>query len=530
MKTMLKTLIGIRLRALFTGGMGNGKKKMSAVGSIVLVCALVLLFALFFISIAGSLAIVFVPRGLHVPYFAIFNILTFGMVFVLSIFETKSELFECRDNELLLSLPIRPGDIVLSRSITVILLNMGEALLVSIPAVIMYVVMGGFWWYVPSAIIVSLIISLVATALASAVGYVVALISARLKNNALISVALTLVFLGLYFFGYNALLDGLTSLESDPDMATEALTEAFASIAFIGRISLAYPLELTIFVVVSATICCLTWYLISKNYFRMISYKAPDSAKKYVHSELKAGSMLFALFKKEMLSFLSSSAYILNGGMGALFQILLAVMLFGSSGDLLLVFTEFGMAADPGFIAVMVTALMFGCSSMVTISASAVSLEGKNYWILKSSPIPTSAIILMKLSTHLAISLPVSIISSVIVLIPMGLDPLWWLFVLLVPALGSVIFAMLGLILNIAMPKLIFDNPVQVVKQSMPVFILSLGGIILTIALGYGSLVACFAFGSAFTALVFSAITVFLFLVVYLILTGPSAKKLETIS
>lgn len=529
---MLKSLIKIRLLSLFSGGAGkDGKKKrLGTVGIVILMAFLLLTFAFFFLSIAASLSIVLVPAGLDSIYFAIFNILTFALVFVLSVFETKSELFECRDNELLLSLPVPPRAIVLSRSLTVIILNIGEALLVSVPALIMFVVMGGGAWYIPTVLISSVLLALLATALSSAVGYLVALISARMKNNTLITVVLTLGFLALYFVGYNAFLDTMTSIEENPDAAGDLISDAFGSIAFLGDISLLKPLPTTIFVVISVAIPLLAWFIISKHYTRIITIKVGESKKTYVRRELSSAPQLIALAKKELAAFFSSSAYILNGTMGAIFQIVIAVMLLVSRSEIAELSSLMGAAAgDGGAIPVLVTVLLVGCSSMVCISASALSIEGKRYWIIKSSPIPMETLMYAKLVPQLAISVPTALVSSILSAIAIGAEPLWWIFMILVPILACFVFAILGLILNIAMPKFDFVNDAQVVKQSMPVFILSFGTIFFTMALVFLAFVLIGAIGSLYTALIFAAFFILLFLAMYLILIGPSAKKLAKI-
>ena len=50
-------------------------------------------------------------------------------------FTAKAQLFEARDNELLLSMPIKPSAILASRMVSLLLLNLGFELLVAIPAV-----------------------------------------------------------------------------------------------------------------------------------------------------------------------------------------------------------------------------------------------------------------------------------------------------------------------------------------------------------------------------------------------------------
>lgn len=526
---MLKSLVGIRFASMLSAGAGkDGKRKGASVaGMIVLVSLLAFIFAVFFLSIAAPLAIVLVPRGLSAEYFAVFNLLIFGIVFVLSVFETKSELFECRDNELLLSLPVKPRDIILSRALSVILLNLAEAMIVSLPAVIMFVIAGGGAWYIPSAVISACLVAILATALSSAVGYLVALISSRIKHNTIITVVLTLGFLALYFVGYSAFLGAIESLEENPDAAGDIVASTFGPIAFLGNISLLKPIETSIFIVISVGLPLLAWLVISKHYTKIITRKATLGKKEYVRRELSGSSLLVALSKKELAGFFSSATYILNGTMGAIFQIAIAAMLLISRDSIDALASVLEGIGGEGILELLVAVVLIGCSAVSSVSASALSFEGRNFWIIKSFPIPTEALIYSKLVPHLAIALPSSVISSVIAAIAIGASPAWWFFILLVPVAATFVFAMLGLILNIAMPRFDFVNVAQIVKQSMPVFIVTLGGMLMFLVLGGAALGLAVLLGSAVAAIIFSIIFVALFLVFYLVLTGPSKRRLE---
>lgn len=522
---MLKSLIKIRLGALTSG---SGKKKgLGTAGIIALVSLLVLIFVFYFLVIADTLASVLIPLGYDAPYFAIFNILILSMVFLLSVFETKSELFECKDNDLLLSMPIRPRDIVLARSLTVVILNVIEALVVSIPVTVMYVVRGGNPLYIPSSIISAILIALLATALSSAVGYLVALVSSRLKHSTAVTVLISLAFIALYVVGYTSLMNGLTAMEDDPIAAGDAIGGAIGSLSVLGNISILKPIETSIFVVISLASVLLAWFIISKNYVNIITTKAEGSKEKYVHRELVAGTALIALAKKELSLFFSNATYILNGVIGALFQVMLVIMLMTSNEDLLELAAMLGIFEGDGVFELLITALLVGCGSISSISASALSLEGKSLWIIKSSPIKTTTVIAAKLVPHLAVCLPASLVSSVLAIIALGSHPGWWAFMILVPVLSSFMFAMLGLALNIAMPKFEFASTAQVVKQSMPVFIITLGGMVFTVL----AVVLCFfgamSLGAVLTAIIFSILVLLGFLAAYLILSGPSVKRLE---
>jgi ABC-2 type transport system permease protein len=189
---MIKTLIGIRLRSALSGILGgrqkNGKKNSGRGKIIAFIIAYVYLIAVFgglFSFYATAAAPVLIAAKLDWFYFAMFTVIAFAMTFVLSIFETKGELFECKDNELLLAMPIKPRDIVLSRIFTVLIYNYLETLLVMLPAIICYVVFGGSAMGIIGSVILTLTLPIFSTALASGLGYAVALLSKKFKKNSL---------------------------------------------------------------------------------------------------------------------------------------------------------------------------------------------------------------------------------------------------------------------------------------------------------------------------------------------------------
>ncbi len=528
---MLKSLIGIRLSSLLVGSLGTKKDGKFSIGRAIgigaLVLFLLLCFGFFFVSMGFSLGLFLVPYGYDAAYFAIFNIIAFALIFILSIFETKSELFDCKDNELLLSMPIKPGYIVISRVLTVLLLNVGEALIVMVPAVIVYAVLGGNPWFIPSALIISVIIAGLATALSSAVGYLVAIISKKFRNNSLITVLASVAFLALYFVGYTYLIGAITSLEELPEDAIATIGDIFAPIEIFGEISILSPLPTVIFILGSVVVMWLAWYIISKSYIKIITGTVTGRAKKYVRRELRSGSAFVAIAKKELLAFFSSATYILNGVAGSVFQIIISIMLLISADEISIFARELESIGGDGVLCIMAAALLVGMSSINAVSASALSIEGKYYWIIKSSPISVHTLMYAKLIPHLVVAAPATLISSILVCIALDASPFWWMIMILVPLVATVAFAMLGLVLNIAFPKFSFENEAQVVKQSLPVFILTFGGMVISAAFLFGALYASVMLGSLVAALILAVLVVVLFLVIYLIMTGPSAKRLE---
>ena len=112
---MIKELISIRLRSVFlafvTGKDKNGNPKPASTGRMIGFGALYLFLMITFLGLVFTLSIpaamILIPIGAEALYHGIFVVLSVSAIFIFGIFETKSELFECKDNELLLAMPIK---------------------------------------------------------------------------------------------------------------------------------------------------------------------------------------------------------------------------------------------------------------------------------------------------------------------------------------------------------------------------------------------------------------------------------------
>lgn len=137
----------------------------------------------------------------------------------------------------------------------------------------------------------------------------------------------------------------------------------------------------------------------------------------------------------------------------------------------------------PLFVSVFVT---LSCTT-----SSSISLEGNNIWILKSAPVPTLTILLSKIAVNLTITVPIVVVSSVLLMISLGTGWMESLLLLVIPVLYACLTAMIGVLVNLKLPKLEWTNEVSVVKQSASVLVaLLIGFISLLIPFGLSLLLA----------------------------------------
>lgn len=476
---MLKHLIGIRLRRLLSslyGGRGG-------VAAGVIYAIIGIIFVGYSFMIGFGLGSMLIPSGLEYIYFSLFVLITSLVVFMFSIMETKTALFECMDNELLMSMPIRPIDILVSRCAAVLIANLVEVALITVPATIAYLFLGGSPLYAIGFVLVTLFAVLFVTVLSALFGYLVALIASRSKHKNLVTIITSLAFLALYFAFYFSLMGDSMNSTDDPQQLVAGLVKMLSVFSPIGEACMLSPLPLILIALVSVGSAIIFALLMSKFYFRIIneSKSTISSPKKEVRAT--SGTALTALAKKELGRLFSSAGYLLNGGVGVIFQVLMGIMLFTNGEQIMPVAEEFSalLGIDKSYLLGLLSVAI--CSALPltnSVSASALSLEGRNFWVLQSLPVDPMTVLYAKLVPHIVLSLPSTLALSILLGIAFSIPAIFWPFIIITPIISVLIGALLGLILNVKFPKFEYTNEHEVVKQSLPVFVMVMLGLLCT--------------------------------------------------
>lgn len=529
---MIKTLIGIRLRAMLGAMSGkgkDGKTKTASRGKLILFAFLYLYIAAAFIFMFGAVAFgmsLSMLPGAEKMYFGMFSLIAFSFIFLFSIFETKSELFDCKDNEILLAMPIPAGSIVISRILTVLIYNYVESALVLLPAIVVFLISGGSPLYAFVGGGLALLgIPLIATSLSSGVGYVVAVVSQRMKNKTLVTTVISVVFLLAYFVAY------FSFMSSDVPESDAIVIPENPIITAIGSFCCLDPLAVVIFILLTVLTSFAAYKMITRNYLAIITDRRGAKKTVYRREKLASGSVLSAITRKELRRFFTSSAYMLNSGMGLIMLVLLAGYALIERDTLLSVVdmlsAELPTVTREGILPpVAITAIIF-LSATNSISASALSLEGKSLWILRSMPIPARTVLLGKALPHLIVTTPPTLLSSVLFGIAISAPIYWWPYLIVVPIASNLLFALLGISINTLFPKLEFENDAQPVKQSLAVFLMMLCGILWGLFVS-GVNIAGGIFGLGLVSVTgILVISLILSLVLYLLIRGPLARRYE---
>lgn len=448
-------------------------------------------FVMFFVLVMGTFGAVFyglgyllsplIGAGLSWLYYVMMFMTSLAIGVFGSVFNTFAGLYLAKDNEFLMSLPIPPQNVLIARLIPVYLMGLLYGGMAMLPMTIKFLLETKVTAAVVICSVVGIIIvTLLIFILSCALGYVVAKISSKLKNRSFITVIISLVFFGAYYFVYFKANTFITNVVNNSVAIGGKIKESAGFVYFIGKIGDGDYVSLLVCLAVTLVLLVLTWLLLSRSFLKIVT--TTDAVKKNVYKAKKAElkSMDRALFSKELARFTASPTYMLNCGLGSLFIIIAGVALLIKKNDVTAILNEI-MGANTGFLAVAVAVLLCVMAAMNDITAPSVSLEGKNIWIAQSLPIAPSKALMAKFNLHFVITAIPMIFSIICTQIVFKMSPVLRIEAAVLPIVFVAFSAAAGLIINLMSPNLRWTSETIAVKQSASVMIAMFGGWIICI-------------------------------------------------
>ena len=468
----------------------TGKRKKSAGKGVLVAILFIYIIGCFFFMFGGMFYALAEPLsmlGLGWFYFALAGIVAAALCFIGSVFMAQQQLFNAKDNELLLAMPIPPSYILGSRMAALLLVNYAFELVVFIPAAVVWcmklqVTAVG----VVSFVLVCLLLPFLILSFTCLFAWLLALISSRLRYKTVVTLVLSLGFLGLYMYAVMNMQNYLMSLlESSAQLAGSVKAYVYPAWALGRAITEGDLVSLLGF----AACCILPFALVCallSRFFSVVTTRRASVRIKYKRTELKAAGAMSALLKKELRRFASNSMIILNSALGSIFLVIMGVAALIYRDRLLEVLGLMPGGGGDMLAGIAVLALSF-MGAMDYISSATISLEGKCLWIPKTIPVPVRTILMSKVLLNVVIALPATLIASVCVALALPMAALERLYVVLIPCIVSVFISLYGVVINLRFPKFDYINEVNVVKNSLSVCVclFSSWGILIAPALLY---------------------------------------------
>lgn len=446
--------------------------------------ALWILLLVMLIGYVGGLAYGLIYLGLEEAVPAYLITLSGLLVFFFGMLKAGSVIFRKEGYDILCALPLRAGAIAVSRLLRMYAEDLLMTLAVLLPGIGVYIwnvrPNAGFYLTVFLGIWITPLIPMAASIL---LGALITGISSRMRHKSLISAVLSVLFVLGVLYGSSRLsaVEGSIDPEMLRDLSLSIMTlleKVYPPAVWIGRAMIhgdvpgalaCVVLSLAVFGVVAAAVA-LSFQKISQNLYS--NFAKHD----YRMGKLKADSLLCSLCKRELRRYFSSSIYVTNTIIGPVMGCVLSAALLLSGTDLIKEFLPLPIDVE-GIVPFVIS----GVFCTMTATATSISMEGKNWWILKSLPLTTKNILDGKILMNLLLLLPFYLLSELILIFALkpGAGELLWL--VLIPAVIILFSCVYGIAVNLRFPVLEWESEVRIVKQSASAVLGGMGGLILSI-------------------------------------------------
>ncbi len=496
--TELRTLLSLELRSLYNFNKFLHTKDQKAKGRYRGLLAVWGMLVVMVFGYVGSLIYGLCSLGLSELVPAYLTVIATALILVFGLFQAGNRIFGQKGYDILASMPLRTRSITLSRFLALYIEDLIFTLLILLPGVAVYAYcQHPAWWFYPIALVGALFIPAIPLVISTLLGTFIYAISSRMKKK---SMAQTLLSVLLVI----GVLAGSTVMGN----AAEGMTpEQFADLAKTanGIFAMIYPpatwlgsammqgsvLHLALFVGLSIAVIALTVWLVTLTFHGILRRLSNFTAKhNYKITAMQSRGLLKTLYVREAKRYFSSSIYVTNTILGPILGAVAAVALAIVGLDT--VTAQLPATLDISGVLPFAIAAIF---CLMTTTSTSISMEGKQFWIVRSLPIPTKTWLDSKMLFNLSLMLPCYVIAEVAMIIAVRPDPMQLLWLILLPASLMVFAVVFGITVNLKFHSFDWENEVIVVKQSLPAALGGFAGLFLSLFCGIAVLLIPAAYG-----------------------------------
>ena len=489
----MKKLLSL-IRACFKDNMSIFKIKSKNKNSKYLPFILTLVLMISFYNYSELLIEPLIEVHLEYVVITLFVVGTCVMTFMEGIYKSSGILFNCKDDDLLLSLPIKKSTVLFVRLLKFYVFELLFNSLFLIPALISYAVHvnPGIMYYIASLFGI-LLLPIIPIVLSTIMGIFISFVSSLAKNKNIMQTIFTFILCGVIYvisFRMNGFVENLAeNAKSINDLIIKIYYPAGLFINMIINFKFIDLIKFILVNVLPLVILVLTF----KNMYFSINSSLKSVKKKSGHSKdtnykIVTSSKRSAFIKKEIKKLINTPVYILNSCFGLVLYLGIIIYAVINIDDVISKF-QMGGANIPfdlySIVPLAILGLVIFTSLLSSLTCSMISLEGKSFNILKSLPIKPIEIIMYKVYTVLVVEIPIILIGVIISIIKFKIGIVPSLLLIVASCVFPFISGIFGIIVNIKYPKLDAKDDTEVVKQSMSSFIAVTGGMLGTGAFIY---------------------------------------------
>lgn len=396
------------------------------------------------------------------------SISSFAILF-LTMVRSNGILFGSKDINILSALPVKSSEIISSKFSFMYLLNLLLAVIFMIP--------GGVIWIANAKpdvlrfllfMLSTFFVPLIPMCIASVIGVLIVFFSSHFKNRSIFAVLLSFIALGLVaYFASFSMQSGNQDISNIGTMLAGQITGLYPLSKFFLQGTDFFGISgIILFLVLSLVVFFLFIKIVALKYSYFNTLASRTSRYKKHIVSFKEHSPFIALYQKEFGRFFSSYMAVLNTGLGTVLLCVFSILLLIISPERLGEYAGVpDMNAFLGGYAPLVVVSMFCLGSP---AASSISLEGKNIWILQSTPISMKTILNSKIAVTLTLHFFGYLLSVFAMLTRLQMNIGQVVSLIIIPVCYSLFIAVMGISLNKKYPNFDWSSEVMVVKQSIP--------------------------------------------------------------
>lgn len=483
----------LRIQAYRLGGVNqlihghDRRQRRRALGTL----ALALLLCAMAVAYSAVYALMMAEAGAADAIPLLLGLIVAALTLSIVVLKGPGMIFGGLDVPTLRALPVRTSSIVVSRLLSVLGPEWGFALLIGVPAAVVYGRNGAGARAAAALALGVCFIPAIPTTLALLVGTAAARVTLRMRHRAAVSAALSIALVCAVLAGAGWL--GVCS-------GTGSLTESMLLLA-LGRVakllSGLYPpadwlagavrgeIHSWLLLVSTAGLSLLALALVaSRGFARISDGLASDPARGERGTRaIRASSPLRSLYRKEWLRYTSSSIYLMNTSVGWLIYLLTAGALWMVDAAAYLPMIQLipGVGEQAFWLLPLVPALLAGMSS---VTACAVSMEGRQIEQMRALPVRMQDWLGAKLLLHMTLAVPAIMLGGAAIIVRLELSAAQAAMLIAYPLVCALTMGVIGLAFNLRFPNFDWNQEAQAVKSGVAVLLTMLAGMLMPVGVG----------------------------------------------
>ncbi len=478
------SLVKVQLLSFIGGNKlfkSKSKKKVFGLGGIVLLLLLIGAALVFFGYTYSQIFAMSLTEDSKDKLIPLMLAMACLVCFLFSFYAVGSALFGFKDYDMLMSMPIKPFEIVLSKFSVLYISELFFAFLLVIPSLFVYnsAIATVTLTSVVVTVAMCLFAPLLPLAISTLIGVVVYYISSRFRRKNIVQIIL-LILLMVVIFAFSFFSGMIESEDASQIMGAFRVIEKIYFVMPLAEKAFAKPIWLLVFFAVNFAPLSIIILFVCVFYKKLNTiFTAKRTLRNFKLKEYKTNGINKTLFKKELKRLFSCPVYAVN----SLFGLAMALIM-GIAYSVFYIVSGAGTDAVGQVVFDIINRIlpaMFGFMFLFSpTTCCSISLEGQSFWIIKTAPISHMQVLNAKLYVHALFSTSVAFIISLCMAICGGFG---WIGGALFVVFGvgiSTFGGLFGLVMNLCFPKLKWENENVPVKQGLPTFLTMVIALIFT--------------------------------------------------